>query len=230
MHDTESESITACKDHIKQRYKMVWNLALWTESLGVVQQAVVAATPEVTVSSNPDLFFYPTSSTTASTAPGMDQVVAVRFTETGEDDGAELLGSEWVNFFALDVNAWNNVESRRSNPTNFVVLPRDSSGNPRVRLVPSPKNAGTLYVLGKMKLPSLGDSDTPVLPGVVDVLLAYAHGDMLERSNQFGKAQAKFQEGSTLAEVMRDLQKNQMQTTANIVPRVEAHWSTSDFI
>jgi len=229
LHDTEAESVTACKGYIKERYQMVWDLALWTESLGVVQQAVVASTPEVTISSDPDIFYYPSSSTVASTAPGMELVVAVKYTKTGDDDGQELVGSEWVRFFALDANVWNNVESRRSSPTNFMPLPKDASGNPRVKLIPAPKDAGTLYVLGKMKLPDLGDSDSPVLPGVDQVLLAFGMGDMLERSMQYNKAQAKVAEGNALMQGMRDLQKNQSQQTSAIVPLVQDEWDGGDF-
>ena len=230
LHDTETASVTACKDYIKERYQMVWDLALWTESLGIVSQDVKASTPEVTISSDPSIFYYPTSSTVASTAPRMDFVVAVKFTKTGDTDGNELVGSEWVRFFALDANVWNNVETRRSSPTNFIPLPKDSSGNTRIKLVPAPKDAGTLYALGKMKLPDLGDSDSPVLPGIDQVLLAFGMGDMLERSMQFGKAQAKYTEANALMQGMRDLQKNQQQQSAAVVPLVQDEWSGGDFV
>jgi hypothetical protein len=55
-------------------------------------------------------------------------------------------------------------------------------------------------------------------------------GDMLERSMQFGKAQAKYTEANALMQGMRDLQKNQQQQSAAVVPLVQDEWSGGDFV
>jgi hypothetical protein len=84
--------------------------------------------------------------------------------------------------------------------------------------------------LGKLKFTELGDSDSPVVLGSDNVLLAYAEGDMLERSMQFQKAQSKFTEASSLMTICRDLDNVQPAKVNRIIPDVPNHWQTSDFI
>lgn len=229
MSDTDSASVTTCKNYINNRYRMAWETSLWTPSLGVVSESVSADATTITISSDPSVFYYPTSSTVASTAPRMDFPVAVKFTETGQDDGFEVLGADWVKFFQLDPNIWNDVASRRSTPENFVNLPKDASENCRIKPMPVPNKAGTAYVLGKLKFTELGDSDSPAIQGLSNVLIAYAMGDMLERSMQFQKAQAKFTEATQLLGICRDLDRVQQDTTMQIIPMVVNHWQRTDF-
>jgi hypothetical protein len=160
----------------------------------------------------------------------MDFPVAVRFVVTGMQDGSELVGSDWWTFFQLDPNAWENDANHRATPRGFVNIPKDSAGRCRIKLVPTPDQAGTLYVLGKMKLTNLSsDTDSPTLRGVDNALLAYAEGDMLERSRQFAKAQLKYAEGAEHVRVMRDMERGQQQAYSSIVPMVDCEWSVADW-
>ena len=93
LSDTETASVTTCKKFINNRYRMLWEGGLWTNSLGVVTKAVSAEDETLTLSGDPTIFYYPTSATVASTAPRLEFVVATRFTETGKVDGLELIGS-----------------------------------------------------------------------------------------------------------------------------------------
>lgn len=229
LSDTDSASVTTCKKFINNRYRMVWETALWTPSLGIVSASVVASDETITLSGDPSVFYYPTSSTVASTAPRLDFVVAARFTETGKDDGVDVIGSDWVQFFEIDPNMWNDTSQRQGNPTNFAPLPADASGNCRVKPIPTPKAAGTFYCLGKLKFTELGDSDSAVIRGVDNALLAYAEGDMLERSMQYQKAQAKYTEATNLLQVCRDLDRVQPQNVSRIIPLVPDYWQQRDF-
>ena len=57
----------------------------------------------------------------------------------------------------------------------------------------------SLLIIGKKALPPLMvDSDTPIIRGIDQVLLAYAEADMLDYHRQYGKAQAKFAEAEKL--------------------------------
>ena len=230
LSDTDSASVVTCKKFINNRYRMVWESQLWTQTLGVVSASVSANDETVTLSGDPTIFYYPTSTTTASTAPRLDFVVAAKFTETGKDEGHEISGQNWIQFFQLDPNIWNNTADRRTTPVNFTPLPKDASGNCRIKPIPTPNAAGTVYALGKLKNTDLGDSDSPVIPGVDNVLLAYAEGDMLERSMQYSKAQLKFTEATTLLQISRELDNVQQNKVSVIVPDVPAHWSRNDFI
>jgi len=230
LSDTDSASVATCKKFINNRYRMLWDSGLWTNSLGVVTKAVAAEDETLTLSGDPTIFYYPTSSTVASTAPRLEFVVAIKFTETGKEDGAEVIGSNWIQFFQLDPNIWENTSSRRANPTNFTPLPPDASGYCRIKPLPTPKSAGTLYALGKLKFTELGDSDSPVILGADNVLLAYAEGDMLERAMQYQKSQSKFTEASTLTTICRDLDNVQPAKESRIIPSVPNHWQANDFV
>ena len=230
MSDTDSASVTTCKQFINNRYRMMFQASLWTNSMGVVSTSVAAEDETITLSDDPSIFYYPTSSTTASSAPKLDFIVAVRFTETGKSDGLECVGGSWVQFFQLNPNMWNNTSDRRDTPQNFVPLPPDASGNCRIKPIATPKAAGTLYALGKLKFVEMGDSDSPVINGAANALLAYATGDMLERSMQYQKAQTKFAEAANLLQICRDLDNVQQDKTSFIVPTVVDHWSRDDFV
>ena len=230
LSDTETASVTTCKKFINNRYRMLWEGGLWTNSLGVVTKAVSAEDETLTLSGDPTIFYYPTSATVASTAPRLEFVVATRFTETGKVDGLELIGSSWITFFQLDPNIWENTSTRRANPTNFVPLPPDASGYCRIKPIPTPKNAGTLYSLGKLKFTELGDSDSPQILGADNALLAYSEGDMLERSMQYQKAQAKYTEAAGLKQICIDLDNVQPAKVNRIIPLVPNHWQRQDFI
>ena len=147
LSDTDDDSVTVCKSFINRRYQMIWDTGLWTESMGVVTQAVVAGDTSISLSDAPSITFYQSSSTPTTK---VDFPVALKFTETGKDDGLNMLNDSWMTFFQIDPNAWEDVTSRRANPTNFINLPKDSSGNCRLKPVPVPKTAGNVFVLGKL--------------------------------------------------------------------------------
>lgn len=86
----------------------------------------------------------------------------------------------------------------------------------------------TLGLVGKRKLqPMVLDTDSPMVRGIDNALLAFAQGDMLERSRQYQKAAAKNTEGSALIEGARDLERNQSAKDSRILPlvyREEGEW------
>lgn len=218
LSDTETASVTACKSYINARYRMVWDSAIWTDTLGIATKAVTAGDTTITLDGAPSITFYHSASVPTTF---IDFPVAMKFTETGQDEGFELIGNDWISFFGLDPNAWIDVTSRRAVPSNWIPLPKDGSGYMRIKPVPVPQSAGTAYVLGKLKWVTLGDSDTPCLRGIDNALLCLAEGDMLERARQYGKAQAKFTEAAAHLQVMRDIERGQQQLNSQIVPLVE---------
>lgn len=176
----------------------------------------------ITLSGVPNLTFF---HSTAQPITAIDFPVAVRFTTTGQDDGVEIPGNDWVTFFQLDPNQWNNISGRTATPTNFVNLPKDANGNARVKPVPAPLQAGTLFVLGKLKWVELASGDTPCLRGIDNALLAYAEGDMLERARQYSKAQSKYAEASAQVQIMKDIEKGQQQSVSTIMPLGDSYYS-----
>lgn len=218
LSDTDAASVAACKSYINRRYQMIWESALWTESLAVSTKAVTAGDASITIDGAPTLTFY--HSAVAPTAK-IDFPVAMKITETGNDEATEVVNADWITFFQLDPNAWLDTSSRRATPTNFINLPKDGSGYCRIKPVPVPLVDGTLYVLGKLKWVELADADTPSLRGIDNALLAFAEGDMLERARQYGKAQAKYGEAAANVKLMLDIEKGQQQSISRIIPLEE---------
>ena len=131
LSDTDDDSVAVCKDFINRRYQMIWDTGLWTESMGVATQSVAAGDTEITVSATPSITFYQSSSAPSTK---IDFPVALKFTQSGKDDGLNMLNDSWMTFFQIDPNAWEDVASRRANPTNFCLLytspsPRDQRGS-----------------------------------------------------------------------------------------------------
>lgn len=91
----------------------------------------------------------------------------------------------------------------------------------RLQLVQPPGEAVSLKVLAKKKLRQMVlDTDGPMIRGIDNALLAFAMGDMLERSRQYAKAQVKTNEGTGLLTVARDLEIQQSAHQCCIVPQV----------
>lgn len=215
LSDTDASSITACKGFINRRYQMAWDSALFTETMGIVSQAVAANETETVLSTAPSITFFQSASVPTTFA---DFVVATKFTPTGQNDGQELIGGDWMSFFQLDPNAWNNLAGRNTTPNNFIPLPKNGSGYARIKLSPTPDAAGTLYALCKLKWVTLGDSDSPCLRGIDNALLAFAEGDMLERNRKYEQAKVKFAEGSAHLAVMANIERDQQQQNSTVVP------------
>ena len=227
LSDTSDDSVSLCKDFINRRYQMIWDSGLWIESIGVASKAVAAEDETITIDSAPSITFYQSSSAPSTK---VDFPVAIKFTETGKDDGVDILNENWMTFFQIDPNAWENIATRRANPTNFINLPKDGSGNCRIKPVPVPSAAGTLFVLGKLNWVALGDTDTPTLNGIDNALLAFAEGDMLERGRQYGKAQVKFTEAASHIGIMRDMETGQKQNIGRIIPYVYDNYDLRDTV
>lgn len=223
LSDTDSASVTVCKDFINRRYQMIWDGALWTETMGVLSVPVTAGTAEVTLSGTPSITFFQSVSV-PSTA--IDFPVAMKFTLNSDasGDGSELLGYDWQTFFQIDVGAWNSVTARQSTPKNFINLPKNGNGSARLKPVPVPNADGVIFVLGKLKWVALGDSDSPCLRAIDNAVLCYAEGDMLERARQYAKAQAKYAEGAMHVKTMFDIEKGQQQSISMITPMEEGFY------
>jgi len=224
LSDTTSDSVSVCKDFINRRYQFVWDTGLWTETLGIASKAVSAGTSSstvddliITIDSEPDITFY---QSVVAPATFIDFPVAIKFTETGKEDGLNLLNDSWMTFFQIDPNAWENVSARRANPTNFINLPKDGNGFCRIKPVPVPSAAGTLFVLGKLKWVALGDSDSPALNGIDNALIHFATGDMLKRARQREAGDRELAEATAHVQIMVDMETSQRQSISRIIPYV----------
>lgn len=164
----------------------------------------------------------------------------LRVTVVGNQDGYP--SSETVTLTAgtvFTVAAFESV-SRISKPrTTSAINVSTISGDPFYRMAPSelstafarvrlfqvPEwNGGAevpFLVLGKARLAGFEDDYAgPMIRGSENCLIAYATGDMLERGRQFGKAQAKFQEGSAMLVQMVSVDQAQSAGVMRLIPEV----------
>jgi len=226
MGRTDTDTLSVAKSLLKRRYQMIYDSALWAESLATVSKAVVAGLPDVTLDLDPDVYYNPSGTVVGASAPRLEIPISVRFIATAETDGIELTPSDWWTFFQIDPNVLTNDSTHRARPSRFIHLPRSNVSSvisARIRLVPSPDTDGTVYVLGKLKWSEPADTDTPTINGIENTLLAMNEADMLERQRQYGKAQIKMNEAGVLLTQMREAHKNQFASDTVIIP-----WGASD--
>lgn len=173
-----------------------------------------------------------------------DSGVAVRV--LGENSGVEaretvsLSGTTSV----TTINSYDTPLAISKPVTSGAITVKDSASNvlltlgpeeferkhPRIRLHQAPGESTSLLILAKRRpLPLLHDLDTPALRNIENALLAYVTADLLEAQRQYGKAQAKITEASSLLAETRDMEKNQSQKTVRIIPTEDGAWNRDDW-
>jgi len=237
---TDADTLALAKRFAVRRYALLWDSCLWNDTLGVVTKSITAGVDPVIIDDLVDMSYASTNG-----AMFLDLVVAIRFTTDADPDGVEVPSADWQLFFQLDPGAWNNVDSRRATPSNFVNLPREMnpalygfSGGPKIKLIPAPNADGTLYILGKQQSPTrqLGEAAAVTadadfsIRGCENAIMAFVEGDLLEYSRQHGKAQAKFAEAAALVSVMKDMERNQQQQVSRIIPDAMPVWTMDDVL
>ena len=220
VQKTDSSSIALIKKFIDRRYEMLWDSSLWRETLATTTYTVAVDTQELTLNSS------------------VDFPISARWNDL------EIIPLDYQAVFQIDATLFNDAGA----VTNFVILPRDSSGNAKIKLLRKPDKEKSLLVLGKQKvtsdgntwttssstdtdsLPSMADTGEPKINGIDNALLAYVEGDTLEHMRQYGKAQIKYQEAGNQLSVARDLDNHQSARVTSIVPHISGHWDSGDFI
>jgi len=202
VQKTDQSSLTMLKSFVDRRYEMIWNSALWRESLGTTSYTVAVDTQEVTLESS------------------VDFPVSARW------DDKEITPIDYSAVFQIDPTLFNDAGA----VVNFIVLPKDSSGDARVKLLRKPDTEKSLLILGKLKIVELGDSDSPKINGIDNVLVSMVEGDMLEHTRQYLKAQGKFTEAMNHLNIAKDLENHQSASQTRIIPEIAGHWDSNSFI
>lgn len=126
------------------------------------------------------------------------------------------------------------------NQTIVALGPTDTRAEPqqRIRLFPAPDSAITIRCLVKRKYQELThDSEEVRLRNAENVIRAYAAGDMLARSKQFGQQLIKVQEAAALLADLAGIEYFQQANHQRLVPEVEPYgigtmvgWRTKDYL
>ncbi|HEY4360336.1 MAG TPA: hypothetical protein VGN17_05185 [Bryobacteraceae bacterium] len=89
----------------------------------------------------------------------------------------------------------------------------------QIQLHPIPSTDKTMLVLYKIRARQLiDDNDTPELSFMENTLIAFGTADMLERSRQYAKAQAKIEEANTQLAILKDAHEYQRANQVRLVP------------
>jgi hypothetical protein len=201
---SDQTTIAKAKLFAQHRWKIIWNRFSWHQSRMQQNIAVPAGTQDVTLD------------------PLMEFAIAAR----------------WNGFYELLVTS--DLTMLRNFPlgldtqgavTGFDPLPRDSSGNARLRLYSIPKQDSTMLVIGKAKCPDLvNGTDSPSIPGADETLVASVQGDLMQWLRQYSKADQHFQEaGAHLANMMQ-IERDVAASDLRIVPVVEPQEYNSNWL
>lgn len=120
----------------------------------------------------------------------------------------------------------NNVTFSAGDTAWFAALATETRIEPyqRIRLFPAPTAALTIRALVKKKYSPIGtDYEHPRLRQAENVLIAYATGDMLRRSNKFGMANEAYAEGAALLSKLENIEFFQQAQRMQLVPEIEGN-------
>lgn len=191
---TDSTSLALCQSFIANRYQMIWEMYSWNDAQVIVAQSVPSGTLDVTLNAQIDL------------------VTSISWNNIS----LENFGADTIMRFNPAL-----LQGISGSPVAYVNLTRDSSGNCVIRLINQPQTTQTLLVVGKQKfVPFATTSDSALLRGIDNALLAFGEADMLERERQRGSGQLKIQEATTMLQKMIDIENNQQTNSCRITPEI----------
>lgn len=184
--------------YAQDRWRTIWNGHLWKDSIGYV-----SANAEI----RDDGCFL---------SVPLERVRNIRCNEY------PIYPIDPSNVFQLDPMAFDSF----GEITGFSEMGKDADGNRVVRIfsVPQEVSKQSFLVMGKKKCPYLADEDEPFLTGIEDALLEFVTGDLWRRDQQFTKANACYNNGSTFVEQMRKIDGEQSAANPRIVPDVCNHF------
>lgn len=187
----DATTLALAKSYARARWAMLWNAASWRQSRMQENISVTAGTQDVTLNGN------------------LEFATAARWA-----GNTELQAMHDLNALAVNPSGYDQTGTVAA----FAQLPKDSSGNAVLRLFAIPASAQTLLVIGKAKVPALGDADSPTLIGADECLCAFTMGDLYQWQRQLAKAQVFFQEGTALLAKMQEIETGQAADNRRIIP------------
>lgn len=103
------------------------------------------------------------------------------------------------------------------------------SATKKIRFIPIPNQTYALLITGRKAFVQLtNDTDTPIIRGIDNALIAFATADMLERQRQYGKAQVKIQEATSLLNEMIRVETELSGSMPRILPMVESYGESDE--
>ena len=198
---TDTTSVTNCGNYVEQRYQMIWDSFLWTESKKTVVQSLVAGTNTITVDSTIEL---------------VTEVIW---------DTYPLRNIDIESLYRTKPN-WT---AQNGAPIYYICKPKSGS-NCILQIDAMPTVTKNVIITGKMVFtPLASGTSTPLLRGIDNTLISFVEGDMLQYCKLYGTADKKYAEAKSMLDRMIDLERNQQTQVAQMIP-MKHDWDTNDLI
>ena len=188
--DTVSQGL--CKSYLAKNYKVVYDDFFWSDSAMTASATLLAGVATVQ---------YP---------DGMERIKTIRCNGThflDPIDDTFLIESDPTMFERTGIPIYYDDHTTTPNVYSIIVYPTPEVNTP-------------LLIYGKRVCPGLtADTDVSILRNCDNAIIAFAHGYMLRRQRQSGKANELFQEAAAhlkAAKTLETEQANQPRRTKNL--------------
>lgn len=194
LNQSDATSVALCKQFIQRRYDMIFSMRNWRDIM-------------TNIASN----LTDTTSGLLDLPATIDRVISIRI-----NGDRMLVPTDSPLIMQLNPQAFE----QSSIPFAFEEF-KDGTTS-KIRFLPVPNQAYALLITGRKAFVNLtNDTDTPIIRGIDNALIAFATADMLERQRQYGKAQAKVEEGTSLLNEMIRVETELSGNMPRIIPMVE---------
>lgn len=205
---TDAVAVARCKEFLKHRFRMVWERYAWADTKRLRTVTVAAGTQTVTLGAPNDDVAY---------------VMGARWGNERMLEAASLENALMLNGAMLTEQGWTGAFAREA---------QNASGHAQIRLLKKPDRQEDLLMIVKLKAPTLSDNQEPnlFLANSEQAVQAFAEADMLEYMRQYGKAQAKIGEASSLLASLVDQETAQAGIQVRIIPADSGGYERDDFL
>lgn len=184
---SDTASLAACKTFVKRRYQLCYDAFPWADTQIRYSDAASAGTSYINKPATVERIISMAVLGTPSTF--LEPVSANFLIQT---DINVMYGSGTPQYY------------EEYTDLNDAVHPR------KVRIYPTPDVDSTFLVIGRRIRPELDDdSDSPIIRTIDNALIAYAHGDMLQRARHYAKAKELYEEAGALLTAAKNLETEQ---------------------
>jgi hypothetical protein len=199
---TDTVSRGLCREFIKHRYRMIYDMRNWKDAL-VLKTGLSVTTTGV--------MDYPAD---------VERIVAIRSTGTHmltPTDSAFIMLQDPALFEQTgDPLSWEDYYEPSASQDN------PGAGTHKIRVFPTPQVTTAIILQGKRIFDQLvQDSDSPALRNIDQALIAFGTADMLQRQRQYAKAQAVLQEAAAALDGMVRAETERAGHQVRVVPYTE---------
>jgi hypothetical protein len=185
----DANSVAICNGFINRRYQMIYDAELWHDTR-------VGASLTTVVGQN-----------TITLPAIMDRAITVRLGFSPSGGIQQTLLEPTTTSFILEIDP--ALLDAIGRPRYYADFFDNTDKVHKLRLFPSPNEILGVFIHGKRVWMPLAGADTPSIRNIDNCLIAFATGDMLQYTRQYGKAKELIDEASAHLEVMRKIEREQ---------------------